>query len=111
MPSACQALLKAKCGLAVKRKKWREIGNPFQKPNFYPPTQKATGVSPWMNARSGYPPKPWRRRVCFGGLRRNMGEEATAVKPWSFTGHPKTHPPKFARREGWTLEWMAGVPP
>jgi hypothetical protein len=38
-----------------------------------------------MNARSRYPPKPWRRKVCFGGLRRNMGEEATAVKPWSFT--------------------------
>ena len=52
--------------------------------SFYPPSQKATGENPWMNAR-----RVTLRSLGEGGYASagfaELGEDATAVKPWSFT--------------------------
>jgi len=54
---------------------------------FYPPSQKATGVNPWMNAK-----RVTLRSLGEGGYASagfaEVCEDATAVKPWSFTPTP-----------------------
>ena len=53
---------------------------------FYPPSQKATGVNPWMNARGGT-----LRSLGEGGYAsegsalRRVWIGATAVRPWGST--------------------------
>jgi hypothetical protein len=51
---------------------------------IYPPSQKATGVNPWMNAK-----RVTLRSLGEGGYASagfaEVCEDATAVKPWSFT--------------------------
>ena len=66
---------------------------------FYPPSQKATGVNPWMNARwvpsvalakeGTLRPSPsevgYGRRRSEGSARRSVWRGATAVRPWGST--------------------------
>jgi len=51
---------------------------------IYPPSQKATGVNPWMNAK-----RVTLRSLGEGGYASagfaEVCEDATAAKPWSFT--------------------------
>jgi hypothetical protein len=69
-----------------------------QRPN-YPPSQKATGVNPWMNARwvpavalakvGALRPSPsevgYGRRRSEGSALRSVWRGATAVRPWGST--------------------------
>ena len=51
---------------------------------IYPPSQKAMGVNPWMNAKRAIIHslgEGWHASAGFA----KVGEDATAVKPWSFT--------------------------
>ena len=66
---------------------------------FYPPSQKATGVNPWMNARwvpsvalakeGALRPSPsevgYGRRRPEGSALRGVWRGATAVRPWGST--------------------------
>jgi len=68
---------------------------------FYPPSQKATGVNPWMNAKR-VTLRAYSAEVASATKAGSLGEggyasagfaevceDATAVKPWSFTlNHP-----------------------
>jgi len=51
---------------------------------FYPPSQKATGVNPWMNAKRVILHSLGEGGYASAGF-AEVCEDATAVKPWSFT--------------------------
>jgi hypothetical protein len=51
---------------------------------LYPPSQKATGVNPWMNAKRVTLRSFSEVGYASAGF-AEASEDATAVKPWSFT--------------------------
>ncbi len=61
----------------------REVCVDFCRQALYPPSQKTTGVSPWMNAGAG----PFEARRAKEGASADFAEEmkdTTGVSPWSF---------------------------
>ena len=73
------------------------ICSPLNSGFFYPPSQKATGVNPWMNAKRVIL-RAYSAEVASATKAGSLGEggyasagfaevceDAMAVKPWSFT--------------------------
>ena len=75
-------------------------------PFFHPPMQEATAVKPWRNA-SGCPPKPRRRRTCFGGFRRKLprdhGRKAVGLHWFIFPACPVSSYRRIVLAKLWLL--------